>query len=309
MTFGNSILGGINLIRAAIRSPNFVTGVSGWTINQDGSAEFNNITIRGGTTIGGDGLYYAGTPALGNLIFSISDTGGTDTLGNVYGPGFIAYGLGFTNSVKLDQGAVNFGIPPNFTNSAQIFQSLLAGGDLELDTGHSASDPDGIRMGMNAGANSVVTGDANVPHLGIIDELLTSEVDLQLSGSIVKTDISGNPLTWQSVTTYRAGWGNGTVMSGLGGNGLKYHIMPDDSLWMQGLILAAAGAGAFVMDLPADYRPITGTPHAQVMRSSGGVITIAEVAVTTVGEVILGAGPAVGDIYSFNFRIPLRRVP
>ena len=48
MSFSNPVVGGLfgELIRAAIRSPNYVTGVSGWTINRDGSAEFNNVTIR-----------------------------------------------------------------------------------------------------------------------------------------------------------------------------------------------------------------------------------------------------------------------
>lgn len=48
MSFNNPVVGGENgeLIRAAIQSPNYVPNVSGWTINRDGSAEFNNVTIR-----------------------------------------------------------------------------------------------------------------------------------------------------------------------------------------------------------------------------------------------------------------------
>jgi hypothetical protein len=38
---------GVVLVRSAIQSPNYVTTISGWTINQDGSAEFNNILVRG----------------------------------------------------------------------------------------------------------------------------------------------------------------------------------------------------------------------------------------------------------------------
>ena len=44
---GNPIVGGVALRRPAIRSPDYQVGVSGWTINQDGSAEFNNATFRG----------------------------------------------------------------------------------------------------------------------------------------------------------------------------------------------------------------------------------------------------------------------
>lgn len=47
MGFRNSILAGLTLIREAIRSPNYVAGTSGWSINADGSAEFSDVTLRG----------------------------------------------------------------------------------------------------------------------------------------------------------------------------------------------------------------------------------------------------------------------
>lgn len=53
MGFRNAVVGGINLVRAAIQSPNFVTGTTGWRISRDGSAEFNNATVRGTLEVGG----------------------------------------------------------------------------------------------------------------------------------------------------------------------------------------------------------------------------------------------------------------
>lgn len=48
MQFGNPIVGGAgSLVRQSIHSPDYVAGVSGWTINKDGTAEFNSTTIRG----------------------------------------------------------------------------------------------------------------------------------------------------------------------------------------------------------------------------------------------------------------------
>lgn len=48
MGFTNPIIGGAAaLIRAAIKSPNYVPHTSGWSINKDGSAEFTNVTARG----------------------------------------------------------------------------------------------------------------------------------------------------------------------------------------------------------------------------------------------------------------------
>lgn len=47
MTFNNPIVGGTTLIRPAIHSPDYVAGSQGWTINKDGTAEFNDVTVRG----------------------------------------------------------------------------------------------------------------------------------------------------------------------------------------------------------------------------------------------------------------------
>ena len=47
MPFTNPLVAGTTLIRNAIQSPNYVAGVSGWAIMKDGSAEFNNVVVRG----------------------------------------------------------------------------------------------------------------------------------------------------------------------------------------------------------------------------------------------------------------------
>lgn len=47
MPFRNSVVGGVTLVRPAIRSPNYDPGVAGWSIDIDGSAEFNDVTVRG----------------------------------------------------------------------------------------------------------------------------------------------------------------------------------------------------------------------------------------------------------------------
>jgi hypothetical protein len=47
MTFSNPVVGGTTLIRPAIHSPDYVQGNAGWSINKDGTAEFNNVVVRG----------------------------------------------------------------------------------------------------------------------------------------------------------------------------------------------------------------------------------------------------------------------
>lgn len=55
MAFKNQPVAGTTLVYPAIQSPNYVAGSTGWTINQDGSAEFNNITARGNLIVGPTG--------------------------------------------------------------------------------------------------------------------------------------------------------------------------------------------------------------------------------------------------------------
>lgn len=86
--FNNSILGGVGaLIRQYIQSPNYVAGTSGWTINRDGSAEFNAGTFRGNITTSGDVLLYSPAPGAGTLKFAFSAAGGADAYGNTYPAG------------------------------------------------------------------------------------------------------------------------------------------------------------------------------------------------------------------------------
>ena len=94
----NPVVGGTVLRRQAIESPNYVPGVSGWTIKQDGSAEFNNLTLRGtfnGTNyvINSSGaFFYSPSEGAGNLINSITNSSGTDPFGNIYLNGSASYG-------------------------------------------------------------------------------------------------------------------------------------------------------------------------------------------------------------------------
>ena len=47
---GNPVVGGTVLRRAAIQSPDFVHGQAGWAISADGTAEFQDVILPGGTS-------------------------------------------------------------------------------------------------------------------------------------------------------------------------------------------------------------------------------------------------------------------
>lgn len=52
MAFRNPPIAGVYLVRPAIQSPNYVLGTSGWTVNRDGTSEFNSGTFRGSIEVG-----------------------------------------------------------------------------------------------------------------------------------------------------------------------------------------------------------------------------------------------------------------
>ncbi len=99
MPWQHAIAGGQgNLIATSFQSPNFQHLLQGWQVARDGSAEFNNLTIRG-TFFGTDfiinsagAFFYSGTPAHGNLIISVTTAAGTDSFGNAYKADISVYG-------------------------------------------------------------------------------------------------------------------------------------------------------------------------------------------------------------------------
>ncbi|MBO2459368.1 hypothetical protein [Actinomadura violacea] len=77
--FANAIIGGAEaLIRKAMRSPNYVPASEGWTVNKDGSAEFNDVAVRGSVDVGTatqyTKIYNAPAPIDGPAIVFNSDS-------------------------------------------------------------------------------------------------------------------------------------------------------------------------------------------------------------------------------------------
>jgi len=110
MGFDNPVVGGTALRIPAIQSPNYAAGSAGWIIKIDGSAEFNNLTVRGeflGTNfiINSSGIFlYSATPAAGKLIGSWANAAGTDAYTNAY-PAGIAVGLNTKPQVHISSNA------------------------------------------------------------------------------------------------------------------------------------------------------------------------------------------------------------
>jgi hypothetical protein len=100
--FSNPIAAGSGALTVpSIHSPGYTPGSTGWSINKDGTAEFNGITVRG-TVILGNGttntIILDNTRSAlfvydnsGKLVESVAANSGTDALGNNYVAGFGTY--------------------------------------------------------------------------------------------------------------------------------------------------------------------------------------------------------------------------
>lgn len=128
--FNNAVVGGDGtLVRDSIHSPNYVAGVAGWSINKDGTAQFNELTLIVQT----DGqaiLIYNGSAASGNLIGSWAASSGIDPYGNPY-PAGINVVQGSLSGVNLTAAAMAASTIQNTLISAsQMQSSQINGGNI-----------------------------------------------------------------------------------------------------------------------------------------------------------------------------------
>jgi hypothetical protein len=218
--YANSILGGMsNLIRAAIRSPNYAPGVTGWTVNKDGSAEFNNLVVRNGQIISGSALYYSSpTPAANTLVASIAAVAGTDTAGNVYLPGIVTYSL---------------------TGSGQYMAIQSFGAAIGAWT--AASMTSGAWTTLN---NSAIGFGQNFSPLQFTGGPIESIGGTAANPTVIRTD------DWHTLAPVN-GWAN----AGGGLAQLQYKMMPSEEVWLIGVISPAAFTSTIIATLPAGYRP------------------------------------------------------
>jgi hypothetical protein len=113
MSFRNSILAGLTLIREAIRSQNYQAGVQGWAINADGTAEFSDLTIRSsdgsGNTVelaNGEIILFKGGTAVAALSAVIPGL----VVGQMGAPQIIVYSDSGTGRMEFDANSPAAGI-------------------------------------------------------------------------------------------------------------------------------------------------------------------------------------------------------
>jgi hypothetical protein len=310
--FQNPIVGGTALRIPAIQSPNFSPGADGWIIRIDGSAEFNNLTIRG-TFNGNDfilnssGLFiYDGTPAAGNLVATIAPAQGTDGFGNTYLGGIATYdGDQF---VALAVGNILFGLISQGTNTAGLI-GLVGADAIEALSPFSVSKPDRATWELVDGAVTVTPqSDPGYPHMDIGAN--TAGMAAWLHGALLYATASGGTSTaetWHAPSPLGTGWvagpSGGTVQP------VQYRRDALDNLVIVGTAHTTSTTPAStVFTLPAGYRPKI-TQRCVGVSNSGGTPTVRYIEIQSTGAVVVN--PALTttstDVY-FAATVPLGNV-
>lgn len=260
---GDPVVGGVALRRAAIQSPNYVHGVSGWAINQDGSAEFNSVELIGGPFI---------------IVGSVQSL----AIEVVAGVPSLIYWM---NGSPANTG----GITPQGDGALGIFSIDWGGGERQqLILGHTL-----VLLGANNGSDAFIQineGGGHSVYINLnntIPAYLICDVGPSNFGRINSND------NWHNLALQN-GWTSG---SGSGFDTPQYVANALGRIEFKGLALAGTKAnGTVIATLPAGYQPPV---TRQVICSADGNISpfVVVLHINTDGTIQifgLGAGDAVG---------------
>lgn len=321
--FVNPLTAGTVLVREAIQSQNYNPGSAGWIIEADGDAEFNDVTIRGGTVVSGTALYYDGTPAFGNLILAIAAQAGTDEYGNAYPAGLTS--LSTNGTINMYETTTDW----QHVNGSRI--EISAGGAQVLQ---QLTPPDVVGVTWDDGAiGTNITSDfgASTPSLFLqspSDSVNQTNSSITLLGSSPSTDssrvdISGDVRMLDQIVQYDSDTFSTWTPTISGGGAATFTSR--DGFWQRigklifvrvYFVIGTAGSGGsnVTFTLPVTpYRSGTRQNIPGCMRDSGsgngpvGALVFAGGAGATVdrlvnslGDDVLGVNLTSGSIWTFE---------
>jgi hypothetical protein len=305
MGFTNALTGeNGSLIYPQIKSPDYAAGVAGWEIRKDGSAEFNNLDVRG-TFVGSDyvindlGLFvYNGTPTAGNLILSIASVAGVDTFGNAYGSGL--YMIGGPSSLQF-----NIGSPiiqqtyktgnPNATG-ATIEANTSGAGNAQNDflligSAIDLTHVDRVGALFNGSSKDGTTSAFlalfyDVSPIGEQDYFILGQNGVAISaGTIVAPQPGVTPAipeTWHT-PALAAGWATGATAAG--NQPLRYRRNANGMTELVGVIhTTTTTPAANPFTLPANYKPVTNAQQFGVVTNASGTVAAVRCMIGTSGN-------------------------
>lgn len=195
-----------SLVFPAIKSPNFTTGVIGWEITREGSAEFNNITVRG--------IFEAVSPSGSNVIVSADAASATVSMqpptfgGETFSPGTLKTTSGATGTLMLIEGP------------GEITPTNIVGGELVLGADNTIP-----------GSIAQIVAD-QISLFGVVT--LTGDVIL---GSPASDAVSGDDTSVTSGQTTSTTFVNSLTTSGI--RGIAFVAPPSGNVFIYGTAGAA----------------------------------------------------------------------
>lgn len=322
--FGNPIAGGGgSLIRPSLHSPDFATGSTGWSINKDGTAEFNGVTIRGTIILGNgttntiildnvrDAIFVYDNA--GKLTDSISPSSGIDAFGNAYTAGIVSY-LSTNLSVfsKLIAGNLFLTTGDVGDKGFKIFSTGADGGG---GTGPSADQPFVAFVSpTNAGSPTPITSQiemigedapqARSPMIRMRQAGILTDMDVLIQGTLKYSAPGATNWaeTWHRVNAtggaapaFNVNWANS---GGAFGN-VSYLRTADGCVKLAGVCqyTGAAAAPQTIFTIPAGYRPNRDVPMEVTALGADGAFQASEVLIIrSTGAVVLTSWTGTGII-------------
>lgn len=246
MVFTNSILAGDTLVRDAIQSEGYVAGSTGWSINRDGTAEFNDVTSRGEVIVGDPNAKFISITNDPQPIIKLGTGDAEETT-----PASVdALSTGFSSYLFLSSPERN-----NTGEDASI--SLIATDDPKTQFAVSADE-------SYLQSSFIQLGDSGTDqHLNLLYNAGDGNAELRNPDEVWK-DKSVTPLTgtWVDVA----------------GSRFAYYKDATGRVQVRGKV-SGGGAGAAIVTLPVGYRPSSNLEFS--MRAAVGVL--ASVSVNTGG--------------------------
>lgn len=202
-------------------------------------------------------LLYNGTPALGNLVASMAATAGTDSFGNGYIAGVGAYDpvidLTYTalQAGQILLGTINNHIPD--TADAGLIAPSISGvtNSMGLESPTNVAELQPALLQLISGNGSAGTGQPGVPRAQLSDTTGVQPMDIDISGTVIKTSLSSFLETWNTPGA-AANWSIGT---------LQFRLDPLDNLVVVGSLsytgaaVATAGSSVATTAAAAKFRP------------------------------------------------------
>lgn len=286
--FSNPLVGGSGkLVYPQIQSPNFQTGISGWIIRKDGSAEFNSVNVRGTLTAGVPGTGVTTIAADGNILLAGADGSQVIRLNPnkqrivVYadpaGAGNLAAAMAAAQTTDQFANTVYQGLTGyNVNNQA----ALRVGGDVLLFLDSTGAVLAEIQVSSGLAIFSVGSGTGAL-------EMTASKLLLQGSPvdavPAIHPGSSATPETWQTVTFANA-WTQAAAPR-LPTGFMITPLSPTQMIMGGSVVVPAAPAApqAITTAIPAAYRPVstqslhavnlTGNVYVRFFIGSGGQLS------------------------------------